>query len=91
MCSSDLVDVDEYYLLRARDFVTFDVDDSTLITVDGVKKVDLSEIEVGDYAEVRADEDNFAVEIKVNSCESKRTTEGRNIIFANGADQIPEG
>ncbi|MDD4569360.1 MAG: S-layer homology domain-containing protein [Tepidanaerobacteraceae bacterium] len=64
------LDVDDYYLLRTRDFVTFDVDDSTLITVDGVK-LKLSGIEAGDYAVVHADEDNFAVEIKVNSCEKR--------------------
>ena len=64
------IDVDKYYLLRNRDYVTFDVDDSTKIIVDGVK-AKLSEIEAGDFAQIRADEDNFAKEIKVNSCEDR--------------------
>lgn len=39
------------------------------ITVNGAK-AKLSDIEAGDFAEVRAD-DNFAIEIKVNSCENR--------------------
>ncbi|AEE90490.1 S-layer domain-containing protein [Tepidanaerobacter acetatoxydans Re1] len=61
-----IIDVEEFYLLRNRDFVVFDVDDSTKITIDG-DKAKLSEIEIGDYAEIYADADNIAAEIKAYS------------------------
>lgn len=64
------IDVEDYYLLRNRDLVTYNVDDDTTITVDG-NKAKLSTIKPGDYAQIRAYEDGLAVEIKVNSSKAK--------------------
>ena len=60
------IDVEEFYPLRARDFVTFDVDADTKVAING-KNAKLSDINVGDFAQVRADEDYTALEIKADS------------------------
>lgn len=60
--------------------VTYDVDGNTKITLDG-KTAKLSEITVGDFAQVRADKDNLAIEIKAESCKDKvreREKDGKN-------------
>jgi len=65
-----MIEVDKYYVLKTRDLVTFDVDSDTKITLDG-KTAKLSEIEVGDFAQVRADRKNLALEIKAESLLSR--------------------
>lgn len=65
-----IIDVEKYYVLRSRDLVTFDVSSDTKITVDGTT-AKLSEIEVGDFAQVRADNENHALEIKAESFKDK--------------------
>ena len=75
-----LLEVEKYYVLRSRDMVTYDVDGNTKITLDG-KTAKLSEITVGDFAQVRADKDNLAIEIKAESCKDKvreREKDGKN-------------
>jgi len=61
-----IIEVDKYYVVMPKDLVTFDVDGDTKIFLDG-KTAKLSEIKVGDFAQVRADKDNLALEIKAES------------------------
>ncbi|NLZ54712.1 MAG: hypothetical protein GX892_16535 [Thermoanaerobacteraceae bacterium] len=65
-----IIDVEKHYELRSRDLVTFDVDSDTKITLNG-NKAKLSEIDAGDFAQVRADGDNLALEIMAESFKDK--------------------
>ncbi|MCR4431267.1 MAG: S-layer homology domain-containing protein [Tepidanaerobacteraceae bacterium] len=60
-----LIDVEEFYPVKAESVVTFKVDGNTKITVDG-KTAGLSNIETGDFAQVKA-QGETALQIKVNS------------------------
>jgi len=64
----EIIEVEDFYPLRSRDLVTFEVDKNTRITIDGKRAV-LGDIEIGDFAEVKADEDDVALEIRVESIE----------------------
>lgn len=65
-----IIDVEKYYVLRSRDLVTFDIDEDTKITLDG-SEAKLPEIKAGDFAQVRADKNNLALEIKAESFKEK--------------------
>lgn len=60
-----LIDVKDFFPVRAGNTVTFKVDDDARITIDG-KKAELSDIEIGDLAEIKA-QDNLAQDIEVQS------------------------
>jgi len=62
----EIIDVQEFYPIRSKDLVTFEIGKDTRITVDG-KRANLNDIEVGDFAELKADEDDVALEINVKS------------------------
>ncbi|AYO29522.1 S-layer homology domain-containing protein [Biomaibacter acetigenes] len=61
----DLIEVEDFYPVKTSNVVTFRVNEDTEITVDG-KTAELSDIEPGDMAEVKA-QDGTALEIKVYS------------------------
>ncbi|MCL6559095.1 MAG: hypothetical protein K6U74_09890, partial [Firmicutes bacterium] len=64
-----LIDVEEFYPVKATDVVTFKVDDNTKITIDG-KTAELSDIETGDLAEVKA-QGETALQLKVSSVRAR--------------------
>jgi hypothetical protein len=61
----DLIEVEDFYPVKTSNVVTFRVNEDTEIIVDG-KTAELSDIEPGDMAEVKA-QDGTALEIKVYS------------------------
>lgn len=61
-----LLDVEDFYPVRTRDFVTFEIDENTKISIDGVR-ARLSGIEPGDFAEVKAYKDGVAKEVNVKN------------------------
>lgn len=61
----DLIEVEDFFPVKTSNVVTFRVNEDTEITVDG-KTAELSDIEPGDMAEVKA-RDGEALEIKVYS------------------------
>ena len=65
-----ILNVEKYYVLRSRDLVTFDVNSDTKITLNG-KEAKLAEIKAGDFAHVRADDTNLALEIKAESLKDR--------------------
>ena len=65
-----ILNVEKYYVLRSRDLVTFDVNNDTKITLNG-KEAKLAEIKAGDFAHVRADDTNLALEIKAESLKDR--------------------
>lgn len=63
--SGDLIDVENFYPVKTASVATFNVDDDTEITIDGESEK-LSDIEVGDFARIKA-EDETASEIEAYS------------------------
>lgn len=87
-----IIEVSKYYPLKSKDLVTFDIDSDTKITLDG-KTAKLSDIEVGDFAQVRADRDNLAIEIKAESFTYtvKNTGDGKlegKVVSVNLGDKL---
>ncbi|WP_422447200.1 S-layer homology domain-containing protein [Thermoanaerobacterium sp. DL9XJH110] len=67
--SGGLIEVKKFYPVRDRDVLTFKIGEDTDITVDG-KPADLSDIEAGDRARVKAekgDGENVAISVEVHS------------------------
>lgn len=73
----EVIDVKEFYPVRSKDIVTFEVDKNTKITVDG-KRADLDDITVGDFVQVEADEDDVAFKITVESIKEYLEKRGLN-------------
>ncbi|HHW01780.1 MAG TPA: S-layer homology domain-containing protein [Thermoanaerobacterales bacterium] len=65
----DLIEVEDFFPVKTTNVVTFRVNEDTEITVDG-KTAELSDIEPGDMAEVKA-RDGEALEIKVYSFQDR--------------------
>jgi len=81
--SGDLIDVENFYPVKTASVATFNVDDDTEITIDG-ESGELSDIEVGDFAQVKA-EDETASEIKAYSFRDRiRDQEGETEEIENG-------
>lgn len=75
--SGDLINVEDFYPVKTANLVTFKVDGDTEITIDG-KTGELSDIEVGDFAQIKA-QDETALEIKVYSFRERIREQEREI------------